>query len=64
MFLHLHSHSFLENHTWFQTKMEKVFSDQKGPKILPFGVAHTYVAYIREYQSPGPDPFHDREKKV
>ena len=44
--------------------MGKVFSDQKGPKILPFGVALTYVAYIREYQSPGPDPFHDREKKV
>ena len=29
------------------------FSDQKGPKTLPFGAAHTYMAYIREYP-PGP----------
>ena len=25
------------------------FSDQNNAKPLPFGVAHTYVAYIREY---------------
>ena len=25
-----------KNHTRFQTKMGKVFSDQKGPKPLPF----------------------------
>ena len=42
----------------------KVFSDQKGPKIRPFAVAHTYIAYIREYHSLGPDPFHDQKKKV
>ena len=29
--------SSLENHTRFQTKMGKVFSDQKGLKTLPFG---------------------------
>ena len=39
------------NHTRFQTKIGKVFSDQKGPKALPF-------TYIREYP-PDPDPFHD-----
>ena len=27
----------------------------KRPKILPFGAAHTYMAYIREY-SPPPRP--------
>ena len=24
----------------------------KRPKILPFGAAHTYMAYIREYSPP------------
>ena len=32
---------------------------QKDPKPLHFGAAHTYMAYIREYPSPGPSPFHD-----
>jgi len=27
-------------------------SDQKGPKTIPFGAAHTYMAYIREYSPP------------
>ena len=49
--IHVRSRSSLENHTRFQTKMGKVFSDQKGPKPLPF-------PYIREYP-PDPDPFHD-----
>ena len=49
--IHVHSRSLLENRTRFQTKMGKVFSDQKGPKLLPF-------PYIREYP-PDPDPFHD-----
>ena len=34
----------------------------KRPKILPFGAAHTYMAYIREYSvftPPGPNPSHD-----
>ena len=48
-FIHVHSRSLLENRTRFQTKMGKVFSDQKGPKILPFRAAHTYMAYIRGY---------------
>ena len=30
-------------------KVYTPFSDQKGPKIIPFGAAHTYMAYIREY---------------
>ena len=25
------------------------FSDQNGAKTLPFGTAHTYMAYIREF---------------
>ena len=52
----IHSHSSLENHTQFQTKMGKVypFSDQNGTKTLPSGVAHTYIAYIREYPTPTP----------
>ena len=28
----------------------------KRPKILPFGAAHTYMAYIREYSPPPPRP--------
>ena len=40
--IHVRSLCSLENHTRFQTKMGKVFSDQKGPKHLPF-------PYIREY---------------
>ena len=38
--------SSLENHTRFRGYP---FSHQKGPKTLPFGAAHTYTAYIREY---------------
>ena len=30
------------------------FSDQQGRKALPFGVAHTYMVYIREYPPPPP----------
>ena len=48
-FIPVRSRSFLKNYTRFQTKMGKVFLDQKGPKILPFGAAHTYTAYKREY---------------
>ena len=29
------------------------FSDQNGAKTLPDGVAHTSMAYIREYLPPG-----------
>ena len=62
--IHVRSRSSLKNHTRFQTKMGKVFSDQKGPKTLPLGqLIHTYIAYIREYPAPPlpprPDPFHD-----
>ena len=52
--------SFLENRTRFQTHMGKVYTHfqsdtaQKPPaKTLPFGAAHTYMAYIREYPSQG-----------
>ena len=34
----IHNRSSFVNHTRFQT----------GQKPLPFGVAHTYMAYIRE----------------
>ena len=30
------------------------FSDQNGSKTIPFGVAHTYIAYIGEYPPPPP----------
>ena len=29
-------------------------SDQKGSKTKPFGVAHTNIAYVREYPPPPP----------
>ena len=51
----IRSRSSLENHIRFQTKMGQSvypFSDQKGPKTLPFRTAHTYMAYIRD---PSPD---------
>ena len=52
-FVHVRSRRFLENHTWFQTKLGKVFSDhQNGPQTLPFGAANTYMADIREYPPP------------
>ena len=38
----IHSRSFLENHTRFQTKMGKFSS-------MPFGATHACIAYIREY---------------
>ena len=28
------------------------FSDQNGSKTIPFGAAHTYIAYIGEYPLP------------
>ena len=34
------------NHTLFQTKTVK--------KNIPFGAAHTYIAYIRVYPPPSP----------
>ena len=35
------------------------FSDQNGAKTLPDGVAHAYIAYIREYP-----PRENNEKKL
>ena len=32
------------------------FSDQKGAKTLPFGEAHTYMAFMRQYPPPPPPP--------
>ena len=46
-----HSRSSLENHTRFQT-CAYPFSVQNGPKTLPDGAAHTYIAYLREYSRP------------
>ena len=48
----IHSRSSLKNHTRFQTKMDKVythFQTKMAQKTLPFGAAHTYTAYVREY---------------
>ena len=57
----IHSRSPLENHTRFQTKAGKVIPvfKPKRPKTLPFGTAHTYMAYIREYPPPHPPPPHE-----
>ena len=46
-------HSSLENHTRFQTKLGKIYTlfqaETAQLNILPFGAAHTYVAYMRKY---------------
>ena len=58
----IHSRSSLKNHTRFQTKMDKVythFQTKMAQKSLPFGAAHTYTAYVREYfptSAPPPQP--------
>ena len=38
-------------YTRFHIKVHKPYpiSDQKGSKTIPFGAAHTYIAYVREY---------------
>ena len=41
-----------KKHTQFKTSMHKPYPilDQNGKKKnIPFGAAHTYIAYIREY---------------
>ena len=53
----MHSRSSLENHTPILDQNEQSvyrFSDQNAPPTIPFGVAHTYMAYIREYLAPPP----------
>ena len=53
----IHSRSSLENHTPILDQNEQSvypFSDQNAPPTIPFGVAHTYMAYIREYLAPPP----------
>ena len=53
--IHVRSRSSLENHTRFHAKMGKVFSDQKGPKPLPFHYIMTmtmtmlYYLFIQSY---------------
>ena len=53
----IHSCFYPENHTRFQTKMAKVytrFQTKTAQKPYPMGAAaHTYIAYIREYPTPG-----------
>ena len=52
----IHSRGSLENHAGFKTIMGQnlyPFSDQNGSKTIPFGAAHTYIAYIGEYSPPG-----------
>ena len=48
----IHSHSSLENYTRFQTKISKMHNRFLTEKALPFGTAHTYMAYIRKYPLP------------
>ena len=51
----IHSRNSLENHTRFQIKMGKVytrFKTKNGAKTLPYGAAHTYMAYIRKHPPP------------
>ena len=38
----------LENHTRFQTKMGKAYSDQNDTKTLPGWAGHTYMSWVRE----------------
>ena len=54
----IRSHSTLENHTRFQTKMGKVYTCFQT-KTRPGGAAHTYIACIREYPAPPPPPPQD-----
>ena len=53
----IHSHSSLENHTPFQTKLGKIYTlfqaETVQLKILPFGAAHTYVAHLYKKVPPG-----------
>ena len=47
------------NHTLFQTKMVEIdtlFQTKTAKKNIPFGAAHTYIAYIRDYPLPPPPP--------
>ena len=39
-----------------KAKSEDHCSDQNGANTLPVGVAHTYIAYIREYPPGHPAP--------
>ena len=43
--------NFSKKHTQFKTRVHKPYpiSDQNGRKTIPFGAAHTYIAYIRDY---------------
>ena len=38
------------------------FSDQNGSKTIPFGAAHTYIAYIGEYPPRATDLMADAEQ--
>ena len=50
----IRSRSSFENRTRFRTPGQSVypFSDPNGAKTLPFGAAHTNMAYIREFPTP------------
>ena len=43
---------FIHSRTEFSRKPYPI-PDQKGAKTQPFGAAHTYMAYTREYTPPG-----------
>ena len=55
---HYTTHSFLNNHTQFQTKMSKIytgrFQTETSQKPYPLGphIPAFYIAYIKEYPPP------------
>ena len=50
----IRSRGSLENYTRFNGQNLYPFSDQNDSKTIPFGAAHTYIAYIGEYPPSGP----------
>ena len=62
----IRSRNSLENSTIPDQNEQRVypFSDQKGPKTIPFGAAHTYMVYIRDYLPPRSFPFRVRVNGV
>ena len=62
----IRSRGSLENHTRFKTIMVKIytgFQTKMAQKpCIPFGAAHTYIAYIGEY--PPPPPLGGKDSRI
>ena len=54
----------MELNKYVHTLRSSPFSDQKDAITLPDGVAHTYMALIREYPPPGHYPKTSSREKV